>query len=161
MFRRVLTYQLILAVAVGPLFCCCTPGRLVASASSLPSSSKPASQSITPIARLSSPCCAHKHQPAKTNSDRGHSDQNPAPSKPSGKCPCKDDSGKSEKIQTGVASVDVSIFLRTVTLDLNATFVDCTSCQSQFGHVCCTAPWAYASLLSTDDLLFSHHKLRC
>ena len=159
MFRRVLTYQLILAVAVGPLFCCCTTGQLVASSKTVvPASMSPSATSST---RITSPCCAHKHQ--KPSSGRGQSDQNPTPSKPSGKCPCKDDSGKTETIQTGVASADVSTFLRVVTLDLNATFAVgfCTSCTSEYWLERSSAQGSIASLLSTDDLLFSHHKLRC
>ena len=153
MFRRMLTYQLILAVAVGPLFCCCTPGRLVASSHS----SGPAPTAT----RITSPCCAHKHQ--KPSSDQGQSNQKPAPSKPSGKCPCKDDSGKAETIQSEVTSVDVSTFLRAVTLDYNATFAVgfCTSCTAEFWLERTSALGSGASLLSTDALLFSHHKLRC
>ena len=156
MFRRVLTYQLILAVAVGPLFCCCTPGRLVAT--SLPVGPASTAPSAT---RITSPCCAHKHQ--KPQSDHQQSDQKPDPSKPSGKCPCKDDLGKAETIPREVASVDVSTFLQAMTLDLNATFAVgfCTSCTTEFWLERSSAQGSGASLLSTDALLFSHHKLRC
>ena len=160
MFRRLLTYQLILAVAVGPLLCCCTTGRLLAS-SSQPAGSAPTPRSSAPAA-TTSPCCAHKHQPAKPNSDRGHSDPQPVPSKPGEKCPCKDGSGTQDTIQE-VTSVDVSTLLRVVTIDLDTLFrvVDCTSCPSRFGQETSASRGVNASLPSTADLLFAHHKLRC
>lgn len=159
MFRRLLTYHLILAVAVGPLFCCCTPGRLVATPST-PAAPSPTSQLAPPSSRITSPCCAHRHQAAKPNPDRDHSDHKPAPSKPGGKCPCKEGSGKSATISTGATAVDVSTLVRTASLDLDTSFsvVDC-NCHPTLERS--AARGSCASLLSTADLLFSHHKLRC
>ena len=161
MLRRALTYQLILAVAAGPLFCCCTTGQLFASPSQ---QSGPASTSHSSVrtARITSPCCAHKHQPAKSKQDRGHSDHKPAPSKPGEKCPCKDGSGQSEKIQTEVTSADASTLLRALTADLVVPFavVGGTSCSIQSGHEYAASRGSNASL-STADLLFAHHNLRC
>ena len=99
----------------------------------------------------------------KPNSARGHSDHKPVPSKPAEKCPCKDGSGTTETIQTVVASVDVSTFLRAVTLDLDTALmvVDYSSITNKVGQECCALRGANASLVSTADLLFAHHKLRC
>jgi hypothetical protein len=162
MFRRVMTYQLILAVAVGPLLCCCTTGQLFASPAQQPASA-PTSHHPAPKARVTSPCCAHKHQRAKSKGDHGHSDHKPVPSKPTEKCPCKDGAGDPDKIQTEVTSADASTLLRALTSDLVVPFaaVGGTSCSIQFGPESAISRGPNASLLSTADLLFSHHNLRC
>lgn len=162
MFRRVLTYQLILAVAVGPLVCCCTTAQLLA-ATVKDFSPAPASHSQVSKARVTSPCCAHKHERTKSKKDRDHSDHKHAPSKPGEKCPCKDGSGKPEQIQTEVTSADATTVLRTLTYDLVFPFavVGGTSCSTQCGPETAVSRGPNASLLSTADLLFSHHNLRC
>jgi hypothetical protein len=162
MFRRALTYQLILAVAVGPLLCCCTTGQLLASPFR-PAGPAPVSQSSAGTARITSPCCAHKHQPAKSKQDRGHSDHKPAPSKPGEKCPCKDDSSKSKAVEAETLSVGASTLLRVLTLDFFAPFltVDGTSCLTRLSQEALGSRGWNASLLSTADLLFAHHNLRC
>lgn len=162
MFRRAMTYHLILAVAVGPLLCCCTTGQLFASPTHQPASA-PTSQSAAPKARVTSPCCAHRHERVKSKGKHGHSDHKPAPSKPTENCPCKDGSGKSEKIQTEVTSADASIVLRALTSDLVFPFavVGGTTCSTQFAPETATSRGPNASLPSTADLLFAHHNLRC
>lgn len=162
MFRRALTYQLILAVAVGPLLCCCTTGQLLASPFR-PAGPAPISQSSAGTARITSPCCAHKHQPAKSKQDRGHSDHKPAPSKPGEKCPCKDDSSKSKAVEAETISVGASTFLRALTLDLVGPFltVDGASCLTRLSQEALGSRGWNASFLSTADLLFAHHNLRC
>ncbi len=162
MFRRALTYQLILAVAVGPLLCCCTTGQLLAATVHQPSAS-PTSQSHSSKARVTSPCCAHKHERSKSKEDRGHSDHKQPPSKPAEKCPCKDSPGKPEKIQTEVTGTDASTVLRILTSDLVLPFAVAggTSCPAWVGPEATTSRGPNASLPSTDDLLFSHHNLRC
>lgn len=156
MFRRLLTLHLILAVAAGPLLCCCTAGRVLASF--LPTG--PASRALSDAApaRVTTPCCAHKHQPAKPGSD-----QKPAPSKPAEKCPCQDDPGAQERIQTEVTSVDVSALIRAVTLDHGTLFTvsDCTSGLTELGRAISAQRLPNTSRLSTADLLFAHHNLRC
>jgi len=163
MFRRALTYQLIFAVAAGPLLCCCTAGRLSASAVAQSAGSTAISESSSPSVKIASPCCAHKHTPAAPDTDHNRPDHKPVPSKPVEKCPCKDGSGKPETIQTEVTSVDVSTFLRFVThdLDLPDAIVGCTSCPTQIGKETSALRGSCASRLTTADLLFAHHKLRC
>jgi hypothetical protein len=162
MFRRVLTYQLILAVAVGPLVCCCTTAQLLA-ATVKESTPAPASKSHNSKSRVTSPCCAQKHERTRSKKDRDHSDHKQAPSKPGEKCPCKDGSGTPEKIQTEVTGTDATTVLRALTSDLVFPFavVGCTACSTQFGPENAAFRGPNASFLSTADLLFSHHNLRC
>ena len=160
MFRRALTYQLILAVAVGPLLCCCTGGRLLAS----PRSAVPATVSHpSPTQRVTSPCCAHKHKPAQPDADQGQGDPKPTPSKPGEKCPCKDGTSKAKTASTGTLSPDVSTTLRALTLDLLTPFltVDSTVCPALPGVDLAGPPGWTTSPLSTADLLYAHHNLRC
>jgi hypothetical protein len=160
MFRRVLTYQLILAVAVGPLLCCCTSGRLLASHTEPVGSAAPLSTPVSP--KVTQSCCAHKHKPVRPSSDRGHSDPKPAPSKPGEKCPCKDDSTKSYWVVAETISTDTTTFLRTLAFDFVATFltVESTSCLNQVSQDA-DCPRGSNASLSTADLLFAHHNLRC
>src|SRR5215470_5590908 len=113
MLRRVLTYHLILAVAVGPLLCCCSAGRAAASPDT-PVSSAPA-----PAEPVSS-CCSHKRTPATAPPA-----QKPAPAKPGqppGKCPCKDRAAKSELLQSDAVPFALATLLRTLALDSVSLF---------------------------------------
>ncbi len=155
MLRRALTYQLILAVAVGPLLCCCSAGKLLAASPPV------SSHSHGPTERVSHSCCSHKHQHAKSDPS-----EKPAPSKPghpADKCPCKDGSGEPQATQAESAQTGVSTFLRTLTLDLIAPFISSTigetvaSCgDGRDGGRC---PPHHS--LTTAELLYAHHNLRC
>jgi hypothetical protein len=158
MVRRLLTYQLIFAVAVGPLLCCCTAGRLLASAV-VPPPPRAAAPKDAPA-----PCCAHKREPAKSAPDGGHPDPAPSPPKPGDKCPCKDHhAGKSQAVPAVSASAETSTLLRAVTsLDLP---VPSGTAADLFPARCGPEPdlarRPNASLPSTADLLFAHHNLSC
>lgn len=158
MVRRALTYQLILAVAVGPLLCCCTGGRLLASPA--PRSPARATASHPPTHRVTSPCCAHKHKP---DAGHGQGGPKPAPSKPADKCPCKDGTSKAKTAQTETLSPDVPTTLRSLTLDLLTPFltVGSTACPALPGADRDGSPGGSAASLSTADLLYAHHNLRC
>ena len=162
MLRRALTYQLIFAVAVGPLLCCCTAGRLLAAPAPLLVGS--AATTTTPaVPRSTGSCCAQKHKSEKPSPDRDHGGQKPAPSKPGDKCPCKDDPSKTDSAQAATLSADVSTFLRTLTFDLAALF---ETAEGAFRLIQCDRSFddsrgPNAPLVSTADLLFAHHKLRC
>lgn len=162
MFRRLLTYQLIFAVAVGPLLCCCTTGRLLASCSQ-PVGSAPSTVTPDPTVRTTSTCCAHKHEPAKPIPDRGHSDPQPVPSKPGEKCPCKDGLATSNMVQTESVSPEVTTFLRALSFDLAAPFalLDFAARLAPLAQEFPVDPGSNASTLSTADLLYAHHNLRC
>lgn len=145
MLRLLLTYQLIVAVAAGPLLCCCTAGRLLARATA----PVPVSASNTHS------CCSHKHHSPTPNP----SGRTPAPAKAPGKCPCKDGTETPQAVPAEFTAVDVSTFLQTVPLDALSPLVIASgsSCPSQ-----CDSAWGWNSALpSTDDLLFAHHNLRC
>lgn len=160
MVRRALTYHLILAVAVGPLLCCCTAGRLLASTPAGPS---PAQLASSPAPRITHTCCAHKHKPAKSDADEGHRDPKPAPPKPGEKCPCKGGTSKAKTAQTETLSAAVSTVLRALTLDLLSPFltVDTTACPNLAVVQLDGSPGGGSVPLSTADLLYAHHNLRC
>ena len=157
MLRRALTYQLILAVAVGPLLCCCTAGRLLAK--SVPQT--PAAPAPVPV-KTALTCCAHK-KAAHSEETPTASDSKPAPSKPGDKCPCHDPSGKVEKIAAEAAAVDVSAALRSLSLGVLAPFAVFAIHTS---HDLTITGWSFirrpgATGLSASDLLYVHHNLRC
>lgn len=170
MIRRLLTYQLILVVAVGPLLCCCTVERLRGAESSSPVSTNktdPSPQTApTETARASHSCCGHKKQKAeKPKHDNKSPEQHPL-EKPGEKCPCK---GKTTEQANVVAadggSLQISAFVRAISvLDQPfGVFLHTTPPTLSLG-VCGNAGdlrTCSATRLSTEDLLFVHHNLRC
>ena len=158
MFRLFLTYQLIVAVAAGPLLCCCTTGRLLGSATAQPAGSVSSVQAPVSASNTHS-CCSHKHHSPTPNP----SDHAPDPSKAPGKCPCKDGTETPQAVPAEFTAVDVSTFLQTVPLDALSPLVIAggSSCLSQCGHGSSPARGWNSALPSTDDLLFAHHNLRC
>lgn len=162
MFRRFLTYQLIVAVAVGQLLCCCTAVRLLA-APPVPTQSTPLAAPEAPRPKISHSCCSHR-QASEQAPTQKTPDQKPSPQKPSEKCPCKDHAYKAVATTADSASSDVSSLLRLV-----ASF--------DFGILAPFNPFCAATralckgadrsrdrceaALSTDDILFAHHNLRC
>ncbi|MBP3960551.1 hypothetical protein J8F10_35450 [Gemmata sp. G18] len=154
MLRRALMYCLIFAVAVGPLLCCCSAGKASAF-----------SQSTAWPDRVSvespSSCCAHKQIPTTPDHTKKSAPQKPTT--PSEKCPCKDGSSQSQTVQTESASGDVTTFLRLLALDADPLFDALTA-----GEVAALLPETSRercgtdhSRLTTADLLYAHHNLRC
>jgi hypothetical protein len=151
MLRRALTYQLILAVAVGPLLCCCSAKASTAADAAVSAPDR------VPAERIAHACCSHRHAPAK--SDGG---QKPAPAKPqqpAEKCPCKDGSAKPQ-LQAEPTQTALAAFLRALALDAVAPFVlpAVTEAAPEAAHRTtgrCLDP------SPTDELLYAHHKLRC
>lgn len=164
MFRRVLTHSLILTLAVGPLLCCCTTGRLLAStvARRTDPPSAPGSPA-DPAPKVTHSCCAHKHKQAEPTHERGPSDHKPADTpKPGEKCPCKDRAGAAEKIQTEVTSADTQTLLRVLTADLLVPSAVVEGSAIPTPSRSGSSPrGANTSLPSTADLLYAHHNLRC
>ncbi|HJZ53527.1 MAG TPA: hypothetical protein VKE74_01130 [Gemmataceae bacterium] len=151
MFRALLTYPLILAVAVGPMLCCCTGGRLVAS----PAPASPAAPPIPTIASTHS-CCAHKNLPhpaEPTGTD-------PKPADPDQPCPCKDRVAKVEAVQTATPSLDAADHFRIVSLDLILP-VPCPESLTRPGGSWPDVRDRLSGSPSASDLLYAHHKLRC
>ena len=156
MLRRALTYQLILAVAVGPLLCCCTVEKAFAGATATPSHS-----ATSPLAtqRVSHACCSHKHVPAKPESEKPASSN---PGHPTDKCPCKDGSEKPQTLQADPTQTTLSTFLRAIALEVPVPFISLIAVEtlSEAGSLDCRG-WPGHALLSTDELLYAHHNLRC
>ncbi len=155
--RRMLTYQLILAVAVGPLLCCCTAGRVLAM--SLP---QPATDPAPVPVKAAHACCAHKQKGAQVDEATAVSDSKPAPSQPADKCPCHDPSGKVEKIVPEAAPVDTTASLRSLSLDLIAPLAAFAIHTSNDLGI---TDWFFIrgpglAGLSASDLLYAHHNLR-
>jgi hypothetical protein len=149
MLRGLLTYQLVLAVAVGPMLCCCSAGKSVASA--------PATEFRAPADPASS-CCARKSAPAKHTPA-----EKPSPAKhrePTEKCPCRDGSGKLPAAQTDPTPAAIAA-LKLLALDSVAPFTlpNATEAPADSGPHAPAA--AGARLLTTSALLYAHHKLRC
>jgi hypothetical protein len=159
MLRRALSYQLILAVAVGPMLCCCSAGKSLAGSPSTPPASTSA-PAHAPAARVLHSCCSHKqHTPAKSDSG-----QKPAPAKPgqpTGKCPCKDGAGKPQVAPTELTQTDLATFLRSLTFDTFVSLVfpaaETVSAPARLGGGECLN----SALSPTDELLHAHHNLRC
>ena len=159
MLRLALTYQLILAVAMGPLLCCCSAGKLLAgpprSPNTVPSSGQLPARSSAASAPHS--CCSHKHQP---------SDRKPVPAKPGSpadKCPCKDGSDPVRTTQVESVHADVSSFLRLLAFETFAPFHVPSACLLVSAHAtgCDAAQGTDRHSLTTAVLLYAHHNLRC
>jgi hypothetical protein len=156
MFRALLTYPLILAVAVGPLLCCCTAGRVLGSVVPTPANT-PRPEAPVPSPRASAPsCCAHKHQ-----NDRKPAAPKPSPSKPGQPCPCKDGANKVQATQTAAPAVDWAEHLRVTSLDLVTPEFGAGSLSRLTSLDLGAAYGPPLPFPSGSDLLYAHHRLRC
>lgn len=159
MVRAAITYQLILAVAVGPLLCCCTAGRALAGRPANSDGPRHAGP-LTPGKPVTHSCCGHKR-----SAPQSASDQNPAPAKPSppaGKCPCKDSVAKAELTQPETVDSNLSTFLRALTLDtylLFGPFPATRLAHKTDARGVGGCPGHTPSV--TEELLYAHHNLRC
>ena len=159
MVRRALTYQLILAVAVGPLLCCCSAGK--APAAPPATTGAPVSSPVrVPAVRTAHACCSHTQAPAKSDPERKQSPSKPG--SPVGKCPCKDGAGKPQIAQAELAQTDLATFLRALAFDAHVPFVSQAASESG-PQVNGTYAGRYLDCVPspTDELLFAHHNLRC
>jgi len=155
MFRTLLIYPLLLAVAFGPLLCCCTVGRALAAALQTPAKTSRPETPVPGSPALVHPCCAHKHQPA-------HKPADPKPTPPDpGPCPCKDGANKVQATQPADTVAELTEYLRILCVDL-VTPVSGAGLLAPValrdGRTACGPP---LSFLSPSDLLFAQHKLRC
>jgi hypothetical protein len=153
MFRRVLSYHLVFALAAGPLLCCCTAGRALASAMSAPFTMSDLRQG-SPTIHAESPCCVLKKFGKKGNTGRKPSEPN--------HCPCKGGNGQQVKIQPETTSTDATP-TRVLALDYSAAYVFAgvdaaiSLGRSESRTGCGTSLFCPPTL----DLLFAHHNLRC
>jgi hypothetical protein len=162
MLRRFLTYHLILAVAVGHLLCCCTAERLLAG-SPAKNTPAPVSGAAGAPPKVSHSCCANRQASKPAPAKHKSPEQKPSPHKPGEKCPCKD-SASQVKAPAQLEGTELSSLLRLATaFDLGlfvlAPFVSTLACD--FGTEGDRSRGHVAAGLSTDDLLFAHHNLRC
>lgn len=159
MFRTVLAYHLVLAVAVGPLLCCCTVGKALANAPVAPARTHPISPRVS-VASASHSCCAHKRSAPKPSGEN-----KPAPAKPAtppGKCPCKDAAGKADVTTAEPTQSSVSLVLRALTLDTFFSFAPLPAPDVVPEAPAGSGGWRSARTSSpTEELLYAHHNLRC
>jgi hypothetical protein len=140
---RALSYPLILAMAVGPVLCCCTAGRALAAANTPPATPAPAQ----PVKS----CCSHKQKPATPK---------PAPAKPE-QCPCKDGAKKVQAVPTATSAADVNELLRAISLDSVNPGADAVERSEVADRELAGAAVLPPPFPSSSELLFAHHRLRC
>jgi hypothetical protein len=151
--RALLAYPLILALAVGPVLCCCTAGRVLGSSAPAPTNAQQPVPASKPVASGHS-CCAHKHKKQQPASPK------PAPSKP-GQCPCKEGASKVQATPTPASVADQLDSSWPASKDFLASTsgLDGLTPLAEGVSRSCRGP---SSLFpSVSDLLFSHHRLRC
>ena len=148
MFRLVVIHQLVLSLLVGPMLCCCTTARLA---------TDPAGSQTTYGGEKSQRkhCCGERQKSANGGQ------QTPADEKPGdpAKCPCKDAAptvAAVPEVAAGSADLLTLLSAAVATFDLPAALA---------GPVSAPRPAARfdrrSSSVSTADLLFAHHNLRC
>jgi len=150
MLRLALTYQLILAVLVGPLLCCCSAGKSQA-ASPAPVRA--------PVERGVTSCCSHKKAHAK--SEHAPKQAPAKPTQPAEKCPCHSDAGKARVVLPEPGPTALSTLSLALSLDAlaplevlaDAVFASCADSSS--------GPSCPRARLTTSELLYAHHNLRC
>lgn len=147
MLRIVVVHQLVLSLLVGPMLCCCTTARLGHDGTARTAS--PAGQPKTHS------CCGHTPTPNDSGSPEQGGNQPASPAK----CPCKEAPAPvaTAPPPTPASADSLSILAAgTVQLDLPAALFDCSECVQtapRFDH--------RTSSLSTSELLYAHHNLRC
>lgn len=144
MFRFVLIHQLVLALLVGPMLCCCTAARL---------EHEPSRTSQPDDKSKPKHCCGESQ-----SSDTGRSAPGDKPAEPE-KCPCKiapqADVAMPEQA-VSAADVLTQIVAGLATLDHPVTL----HMPALMGRPTTTFD-TRSSTLSTDDILYAHHNLRC
>jgi hypothetical protein len=148
MFRVVVIHQLVLSLVVGPMLCCCAAARL---GHDLSASFCRASNSAVSQPRG---CCGHSHKTPDSRPDGGSQQ----PGDPS-KCPCQESPAQTTAILEGQSvSADVQ---RLLTADLASLFqpISLDGPAAPDGPASRSDP--SVSFLSTAQLLYAHHKLRC
>lgn len=164
MIRRVVTYLLILTVAAGPMLCCCSAGY-VHSAPVLGKVLSAGGAAEQPSEAAHS-CCSHRHRTAARDDAQKPQQTKPAPQQPAKKCPCKDkdSADKTKAAPTESAAADVAALLHL------AQFADAgpvpvpafvSPCAQELKCSADPRRGPGAAGLSTDQLLFAHHNLRC
>lgn len=149
MFRLVLIHHLVLALLAGPMLCCCSAARLG-------HDSGPTSRTSTPVEKAPRKHCCGGEPKSPDGGRKPPGDKTPGGP---ANCPCKDAPAKVAVVPeapSGAADVltllssGVALFEAPLTLDGPARGV---------------RPALHfelrSSSVSTADLLFAHHNLRC
>jgi hypothetical protein len=148
MFRLVIIPQLVWSMLVGPMLCCCTAARLGQDASPTSRTAASADQSQP------KPCCGQSSKPTDAgqskSDDEEHGDHE--------KCPCKDAPAKVAVSASPVGPADSLGFFSAgmITLDSQYPMVALSDAALSPARFEFRSP-----SLSTADLLFAHHRLRC
>lgn len=148
MLRLVVIHQLVLSLIVGPILCCCTTAHLRRDANATARTARSVEE---PLRKL---CCGQ--QPKPSNGGR-HSQDDSSPGDPS-KCPCKDNPKVVAVAEVSTVTADLSSLLSAsaAPTGLPVTWdglVLAAQLAPRFEH--------RSASVSTSDLLFAHHKLRC
>lgn len=152
MFRLAVALYLMVMTVAGPAVCCCSLPRLTARSGEQPSA-PPCS------APASCPCCPHSHdeQPADAP------EQPSPPASPDGPgCPCK------QAVDSQIAGLPVSLDEAqefTQRIALGESFCLCLALWAPIVPATVSSVFRESApagpSVSTDDLLYSHHVLRC
>lgn len=144
MFRVVLIHQLVLAVLVGPMLCCCTTARL---------GHEPSRPSQSGDGSIPKHCCG-----GSKSSESGQPAPGGKPVEPE-KCPCK------IAPQTAVAMPEQAASAADTLTQLTAGLATLDHPITLHGPALSGRPTSFvaarSSTLSTDDILYAHHNLRC
>jgi hypothetical protein len=147
MLRVVVIHQLVLSLIVGPMLCCCTTSRL---------GHDETVRTTMPVERPNNhSCCGHTPTPKDSGSPKHGENQPAGPAK----CPCKGAPAPAATAPPStLASADSLSILaaEAAQLDLPAPLFDCSGrvlTAPRFDH--------RTSSLSTSELLYAHHNLRC
>jgi hypothetical protein len=158
MLRNLVIVQLIAALLASQWLCCCTTLALLSDTNPRPR----AAGELSGAAKRHS-CCSHRkaaQSPEKpTKPDPGR--RNPGEKKPD--CPCKCKLSKAQLSVPDSDGVPIRNGLRLALADfnpLNASDVVLDATGFAGASVRDPVPWP-GPTLTTEDLLFSHHNLRC
>lgn len=146
MVRLVLIHQLVLSLLAGPMLCCCSAARLGHDLGTTSRAGEPGRKS----------CCGQHQKPA------GGDRQGPGHEKPGdpGPCPCKDGPAQTlavPEVAAGPADSQASHPTGVAAFDLPASS-DALSAAAVRPPA---RPDVLSSAVTTADLLFAHHNLRC
>ena len=149
MFRLVVIHQLVLSLLVGPMLCCCTVARVG-------HDGNPTSQTTTPADPVKShSCCGHGQKPSERSSQKSGGERPDSPTK----CPCKDAPAKAATVTKATPGSADSMGHLSVGV---ATLVPRAKFDARCGMARLSARFeCRSSSLSTVDLLYAHHNLRC
>lgn len=149
MFRLVLIHQLVLSLLVGPMLCCCSGARLG-------HDSVPTPRTSTPAEKAPPKHCCGGGEKSPNGGRKAPAEKQPGDP---ANCPCKDGPAKTATVPEAPAPTSDSLTL----LSAGVALFDAPLTLGGPAHA--TRPALSfdlrSSSVSTADLLFAHHNLRC